>query len=318
MSKTAQSYALYLFVFIVCISCSKDKVPLTNYETENVLIIVMDGARYSETGGDSSHQNTPYLSNDLAPMGIINDNFYNNGPTYTAAGHTAMTTGIYQDINNSGLESPNLPSIFQYYLRDNPEHQEDAWIVASKGKLEVLSNCNQSDWHNKYNPMTNCGIDGLGSGSGYREDSLTYIETLNILQTHEPKLMLVNFREPDYSGHSGDWNNYLQGIIKTDEYIFKLIDFIENDAHYQGKTTVFVTNDHGRHLDNVAEGYVSHGDQCEGCKHINFFTYGPDFKNNTVINHPRGLIDIQATIATLFHLNMPLGEGKVMNELFKE
>ncbi len=79
-----------------------------------------------------------------------------------------------------------------------------------------------------------------------------------------------------------------------------------------------MTNDHGRHLDNVAEGYVSHGDQCEGCKHINFFTYGPDFKNNTVINHPRGLIDIQATIATLFHLNMPLGEGKVMNELFKE
>ena len=130
-------------------------------------------------------------------------------------------------------------------------------------------------------------------------------------------MALVNFREPDFSGHQNNWTNYTKGISDIDEYIYQIWNFIESDDIYKGKTTLFVTNDHGRHLDTVSVGFSGHGDSCEGCRHINFFACGPDFKKNVVIDTPRELIDIPTTIALLMSFNFPSGQGKVMHELFE-
>ena len=134
---------------------------------------------------------------------------------------------------------------------------------------------------------------------------------------YKPNLVLVNFKEPDQAGHSGIWNNYIQGIKDSDKYIYKIWDFINTDPHYKGKTTMFVTNDHGRHLDGVYTGFKDHGCGCDGCRHINFYAYGPDFKKGVVINTGRELIDISATVSELLDFNMPYGKGNVMSELFK-
>jgi phosphopentomutase len=53
-----------------------------------------------------------------------------------------------------------------------------------------------------------------------------------------------------------------------------------------------------------------------GCKHINFFAYGPDFKKSQIINTKRELIDIPATIAELLQFKTVYLKGKVMHELF--
>jgi hypothetical protein len=302
---------------LILVSCTKDKIEAINYQTEHVIIIVMDGARYSETWGDTTHQYIPKLANELAPTGIINTHFYNNGTTSTVPGHTAMTTGRYQGIDNGGAELPQYPSIFQYWNSSYNNNPSKAWVIASKGKLEVLSDCIHPEWNGKYNPLTNCGINAMGTGSGYREDSITYNRAKQLLSSHHPNICIINFREPDYSGHLNNWDSYLYGIQSTDQYIHLLIDFIEADPIYAGKTTVFVTNDHGRHLNTVSSGFSSHGDGCEGCRHILFYAYGPDFKKDEVISVQRELIDIPATIAELLHFDMPYGEGRVMYELFE-
>lgn len=307
----------YFFITILVVSCTKDKVESRNYKTEHVIVIVMDGARYSETWGDESHQYIPHLANELAQIGIINTQFYNNGPTFTIPGHTAMTTGFYQEINNGGIEFPNRPSIFQCFSHKFNKAPNKSWVIASKGKIEVLADCMDSNWKGLYKPLSNCGIHALGPGSGYRHDSITYKKTIDILSTYHPELVIINFREPDFSAHNNDWNQYTQGIKSTDEYIYQLIQFIESDSTYHESTTVFVTNDHGRHLDDIGNGFIDHGDDCEGCRHINLFTYGPDFKQNTILSLNRELIDIPATIAELLHFPMPHGTGRVMNELFK-
>ena len=82
------------------------------------------------------------------------------------------------------------------------------------------------------------------------------------------------------------------------------------------QTTLFVTNDHGRHLDGKKDGFISHGDKCEGCRHINFFAYGPDFKSNQIINVERELIDIPATVAGRMGFCIEKTKGDVMTELF--
>jgi len=307
------SFAI-LLILLVSFSCKKEtRAP--GYLTENVIIVVIDGPRYSETWGDSTHQNIPRLSNQLSEFGVVNTQFYNNGPTYTLAGHTAITTGFYQEIDNSGKELPMYPSIFQYWIAKYLNRNELSWIIASKDKLEVLNNCQFIDFNNKYEPSTDCGISGLSSG--YRDDSVTLDVLIKVLSEKRPKLTLVNFRDPDYSAHSNDWNKYLQGIRSTDEYLYQIWEYIQNDCYYKGKTTLFVTNDHGRHLDSIADGFASHGDGCSGCRHINLYAFGPDFKQGVITNTQRELIDLSATISELLHLNMEFGEGKIMYELFE-
>ena len=303
---------ILLVLPLVLISCSKDS--LKEYKTENVIIIVVDGVRYSETWGDTTHQYIPYFSNEIADFGVVNTEFYNNGKTYTTPGFTAITTGNYQEINNSGQESPAYPSIFQYLIKKDSISNESAWIINSKDKLAVLGNCQESDWKDKYIPLSDCGIDGLGSGK--RHDTLTLARFFNVMSEYHPKLTLLGFREPDFSGHTNSWEDYLQEIKNTDEYIYRVWNYIQNDSHYAGTTTLFITNDHGRHLDGVGDGFQSHGDECEGCRHINFFAFGPDFKKG-VIDIRREQIDIPATIAEILQFNPEYIEGEIMYELFE-
>ena len=286
------------------------------YKTENVIVIVMDGPRYTETWGDSTHKHIPHMANDMAMYGVIYTGFRNNGPTYTCAGHTGLTTGIYQRIDNGGREYPKNPSMFQYWLKATGKRRKAAYVISSKDKLAILTNCKNRKWKDQYRPYSNCGENGLQSG--YRTDLTTYENSIEILKKDKPNLLLINFKEPDTWGHAGNWERFLLGIEKTDEYIYKIFQFIQSNEQYKNKTTIFVTNDHGRHLDGRKDGFVSHGDRCEGCRKLNMFAYGPDFKSNVITNVTREIIDVPVTIGELMGFKIRKSKGQIMTELFKD
>lgn len=310
--KTFIPGVILIFSFHSCESFSSD----SEYKTLNVVIIIIDGARYSESWGDTSGVNIPNMKS-ISHTGILYTNFYNNGPTYTLSGHTSITTGNYQEINNLGREIPQSPSLFQYWNKIYSKNFPISRIFASKDKLAVLSDCEDTSFNGNYRPSDDCGINGTGVGSGFRHDSVTLRRALNALKTEHPRLLLISFREPDFSAHQNNWQAYINGIKNTDNYVYQLWDFIENNSFYQDKTALFITNDHGRHLDSVSDGYVSHGDTCNGCKHISLLALGPDFKRGEVLTNRRELIDIPATIAEILRFSMPAGHGKIMNEIFK-
>jgi len=313
--------ALILFVIFSLSFCdfqghNTEPVSAPKYRTKNALIIIMDGARYSETWGDSTHTNIPFISGEIAPEAVVNTAFYNDGPTYTLAGHSSITTGYYAEINNSGLENPGHPSVFQYFNKSNGSKENLSWIVTSKDKLSVLSDCTDPAWNHQFNPLFNCGTTGTGTGCGYRNDSLTCVKALEVLGNQHPRLMLVNFEEPDGSGHSGVWRDYISSITKTDKYIYQLWSFLQHDKFYKSNTAIFITNDHGRHIDGVQSGFNNHGCPCDGCRHLFFVATGPDFKQGETINHHYDLVDIPTTIAAL--MGFPFsGEGEVMTEILK-
>lgn len=306
---------ILLILVLISTSCERDSFEIY-YITQNVIIVVIDGARYSETWGDSSFSNIPKMKL-LSETGVLFTNFFNNGPTYTASGHVSITTGYYQEINNFGLEIPEYPSIFQYWNKKNLRNLAVSKILTSKDKLSVLSDCKDSSYNGIYRPMIDCGINGTGVGSGNRHDSITLHRALNVLTFEHPRLLLISFREPDYSAHQNNWPAYIEGIKNTDGYVDKIWKLLEKDNFYKGKTAMFVTNDHGRHLDNVSDGFVSHGDTCNGCKHISLLVLGPDFKKGEIMTKQRELIDISATIAEILKFSVPTGHGSIMNELFK-
>ena len=300
---------------LLVFSCTSDKVQLRTFQTENVIIVIIDGPRYSETWGNTGYTNIP-VRDSLLQYGILLTNFHNDGATYTIPGHTAITTGNYQSIDNYGFETPIFPSIFQYYLKSTGNPSNQACIVASKDKLNVLSNCISTEYQNVYRPWFDCGVNGDGTG-GYRPDSVTLVNAINVLNISQPRLMLIAFKDPDYYAHQGDSLGYINGIKNTDNYVGAIWTYIQSNPFYKDKTTLIVTNDHGRHFDGHVNGYVGHGDDCESCRHIEFFALSPDFKQNTLLSTAYSQIDISATIAEMLHFSIPYGKGRVMTELFK-
>lgn len=305
--------AITAILVLVCkTSCTKEQ---DNHKTETlpkVVIIVMDGARYTETWGDLTHKYIPFLADSIAPLSSIYTNFNNIGVTSTLPGHTALTTGNYENITNNGTVLPTNPSIFQHFEK---KYNEKGWIISSKDKLSVLSNCLNTEWHNQYNPFFDCGKEGLGEGYGYRHDSVTYKKALWILDVFQPRLCLISFKEPDSSGHSGNWESYIQALRTTDSLVYMLFDKLRTNPFYKNQTTVFITNDHGRHLDGIKDGFKSHGDTCSGCRHCMLFIYGSQIKKGIQLDTLRSFIDVPATIAYLLNFTLPDRQGEIMEEI---
>jgi len=307
---------ILLGIIPVLLSGCYKSLPVTEFKTKNVIIVVMDGARYTETWGDVGHPFIPNLANRIAPAGVVLTDFRNLGTTVTVPGHAGILTGRNSTISNDGLQSPEYPTIFQEWLDQSGNPSQFCQIISSKDKIAALATCQMLQWKLKKKPQTNCGVNGKGVGSGYREDEETLQVAMDKLLNERPNLTLISFKQPDEIAHAADWPGYLEKIKEVDSLIGKVWDFINTDPYYKGTTTLIVTNDHGRHEGSNDGDFVNHGDQCEGCTHLMFFAAGPDFKADYSSSEPRDQRDVAATVAYLMGFTMPDSQGNVMNELF--
>lgn len=285
-----------------------------SYKTKYLVVFVIDGPRYTETFGDSSYTLIPHLGKDMKKEGVLYTHFMNNGVTNTTPGHTAIMTGVYQKLTNDGKHLPKNPSFMQYYLKASNADKSDAWVLSSKGKLQVLSNTKNKVWWNKYIPNVYCGLNG--NGVDYGGDAGTWRKMEEIFTVGSPKLTLINLLAADANAHQGDWEGYKNGIKACDDYLYKFWNLIQSNPKMRNQTALLVTNDHGRHLDGHKDAFKSHGDKCYGCRHISLLAIGPDFKKNVTLDTPGELIDISKTISEMFHFDMPSSKGRVLTELF--
>ncbi|MBC3542392.1 sulfatase-like hydrolase/transferase [Rufibacter sediminis] len=314
---------LFLGVFSSCLSTSPTTPPAVlsassqqpnhaAYATKNVVLVVIDGVRYSDSWGDSSLANIPRMARELAPKGVFHPQFYNKGVTKTNPGHVALTTGHHQRIQNNGGELPELPSVFHYYRQHTGAPATKAWVITSKDKLEILARTNSTDSAAQFAPATSSGKNGLGTG--YRPDTTTIRIAKQVFSQHKPQLVLINLREPDSEAHEGNWDGYIKAIQQSDRLVADLWKWLQKQPGYKNTTTLLVTNDHGRH---TGERFEDHGDNCEGCRHISLLVMGPDVKAGTVASKPRSQVDVAATMADLLGVPLPKRDGEPMRELFK-
>ncbi|TNE55259.1 MAG: sulfatase [Bacteroidetes bacterium] len=283
------------------------------FKTKYHIILVLDGPRWSETFGDSSYQYIPNMGRILKKEGTLFTNFRNEGSTYTNSGHTALCTGVHQNIPNNGKKLPKNPSIFQYLIKQRKLDKRKAWILTSKGKLEMLANTKNKDWWNTYMPSTYCGH--KGSGIGYPDDHVGWPIFKSIIQEHKPVLTLINLLNIDVWGHANNWEKYLTSIRDLDGMALDLWKMIQQDPEMKNQTALYITNDHGRHLDGHKDGFKSHGDGCEGCRHISLLALGPDIAKNKEVDRKYDQVDLTATIACMLGVEMSTGKGKAIPEL---
>lgn len=79
-----------------------------------------------------------------------------------------------------------------------------------------------------------------------RHDMLTYISSMEYIQSHHPKVLFLGFGETDEEAHAGNYASYLQKAAMVDKMIGDLYAYVQSDPFYKGNTTFIITTDHGR------------------------------------------------------------------------
>lgn len=291
---------IFLGVILITAGCE--------YQTQNLFVVVLDGARYSETLGDTTenHSIIPHIWNDLRPLGSINTSFYNLGVTVTVPGHTSIESGTWQHLANDGSQRPTQPTFFEYYRQQLGIDSTLTWVIAGKAKLNVCSYSSDTEFGSAYGAMT--------AAKDIKDDQVWDALTTT-MNTYHPRLVLINLPETDAAGHAGNWSQYTSAINNADKIIYNLWSKITSDAYYRNKTSLIVANDHGRH-DDAHGGFKNHGDDCDGCRHIMLLALGPDFNKNYISPNLRSQVDICPTAGILLGFNPAQAIGTPMTELF--
>jgi hypothetical protein len=271
-------------------------------QTQNVLIIIIDGARYTETFGDATHQYIPRIWNQLKPLGTIYTSFYNDGTTETNPGHASILTGTWQAIANNGTELPHKPTVFEYFRKEKSTTQTENYVVLGKDKLNILAYSDYSGYGSAY------GASVQTSTSQY-DDITTLGNIKSVINSFHPHIMITNLAGTDRAGHDGPWSNYVAKLQRADSIVYELWNYIQNDSIYKNKTTVIITNDHGRHTTD----FQSHGDGCEGCRHVATLIIGPNTPPNVIDASTRTQIDIAPTVGNLLKFSTPYADGTVIS-----
>lgn len=271
---------------------------------QNVIIIVVDGSRYSETFGAGSKY-IPHLYNDLKPRGTLYTNCridHKSGSTTTCPGHAAIETGTWQPIDNNGNERPTKPTIFEYIRKEDGVAKSKCYVVTGKSKLNILTYSTYKGYGS--------GFSGTWVGDNDRDDAKTFSKLISVMQNYQPKILVINFSQVDDKAHGGSWNDYISAIKGVDEFIYQLWQHIEKgDWGYTTKnTTMFITNDHGRH-DDAHGGFKNHGDGCDGCTHIMLLALGRGITPNRIIDKKTWQIDIAPTVGDLLSFDLPVKTG---------
>lgn len=275
---------------------------------QKLIIIVIDGARYTETFGDPDHTWIPRMT-QIASEGSIVQDFQNDGITYTNRAIPALWCGAWTLVRDTVYQGKSTqysvkPSIFECFRKQKQEPSENCFYV-----LKYLSSLWLPSFDPDYGPEYWPAFYSQGN-----DDDAVCNNSKYIMDTYRPDLMWVYLADVDHAGHSGDWNYYTSTLWRADSIVGELWEYVNSNPFYQGKTTLIVTNDHGRH-DDEHGGFKNHGCGCEGCRRIQFLAVGPNIKEGFISNQPRQLPDMAVTAAHILGFEMEKSTGQVMHEI---
>ncbi len=270
--------------------------------TKHVVVLVMDGARFDHTFGDPSHQWVPRLWGELAPQGTVIQRFFNNGHTITTSGHATLSTGRRERVLGEDLGQFSDLTVFEALREQRGLPKEATWLIVGKNKL--LHVFSRSIGHRRYAPAI------WGEETN---DPRVAEELWRVLETHRPVLTVAAFPSADVRAHRGDWNGYIAAITGFDTIAAETWRRIQADPVLGGRTTLFITQDHGRQYDD----WTRHGDDSEGSRRIPFVALGPDITVGAVSERERSLRDLGVTVSALLGVSIPGANGEVIEEILK-
>ncbi|HBZ01267.1 MAG TPA: hypothetical protein DEO84_08125, partial [candidate division Zixibacteria bacterium] len=250
----------------------------------------------------------------LSQLGAVQDSAFNDSITVTNFAIPATWMGRFwplQDTTYLGnaIQFCRYPTVWEYA-------RHDLGLPIEK-TIYVTPDYGSSTWQPSFYP---------GYGPSYwphmvqpsvsdNNNQADFDSSIVVLHRDHPVVSYIYLPDTDHAGHSGVWADYIAKIRQADSLVDQIWINIQADSILQNKTTMIVTNDHGRH-DDAHGGFRNHGDSCFGCRHVMLWAIGPDIMPGIHMNTPRASIrDIAHTTGELLGFTTPLSPGRVLTEL---
>lgn len=297
------------------------------FETEYVVLVCVDGIRNSEGLKSAEatplgefpaqHPYMPRLWSEIAPFATHYLNCKNVEMTFTTPGFNTILSGTWQAGPNRSRRDDggffdnrsHEPTVFEYFSQAK---SGTSWAVINK-KNTLLSDFSL---HPLYGHNANTNVVFIDPGRGasrYVSDAEVYAEAVRVVDEEQPKFLFVNFGSVDLGGHSRAFSIYTEAIRNADIHVADLWAHIQAHPLYQGKTTMILTTDHGRHTDHRG-GFTGHGGMCDGCRDLFSLVIGPDTPEGLVVNRRTYQTDFAPTVGRLLGFKTPLATGRAMEE----
>lgn len=285
-----------------------------------VVVVVLDGARLDESFGDgitvtgaATDSLLPVLRARLWPAGTVVRGAWSSGVPITTEAHTELFTGLRQDLATfppaeGAAYKSDVPTLFE--LVGAQGAVDPSVMVVNTVLVEDLAWSAWPDLGEAFGATHRFRTDDAGADLS---DPVVLTELKAWLATHDTRLGFANLHAIDLAGHDGVAEDYEARVRSIDEPLTQLWDWLQATPPYAGNTTLVVLADHGRH---DGDDWSGHGDQCLGCRAIPLFFAGPGIAAGATVDASATLADVARTIAFQLGVDLPLGRGRVLRELF--
>lgn len=231
-----------------------------------------------------------------------------------------LASGRYQEESPEAVEK--LEAL--YKLESQDRRNPFRTVVETKGgkgdpKLAFLADRVESDpastpelrrfwnaWSDYY------GRTGLINPRGDRLLTTLSLWAMRLLQ---PRLMMVNFNDPDYV-HWGNASHYTRGVSIVDDGLRQLWEFAESDPFYRGRTVFIIVPDCGRDSNPFMAVPFQHHFNSKSAHEIFLLAVGPGIERGRVVDREVGQNSVARTVAQLMGFPMPHAEGDTLAEVF--
>jgi len=107
-----------------------------------------------------------------------------------------------------------------------------------------------------------------------RDDGLTFLGTAEYVKVKKPRVLYISFGETDDWAHEGRYDIVLDCARRTDGFVERLWDLLQEMPEYFGKTSLVLTTDRGRGETRV--DWKNHGKDTPGSDRMWIAVMGPD------------------------------------------
>ncbi len=131
----------------------------------------------------------------------------------------------------------------------------------------------------------------------------------------QPRLMIVNFNDPDYV-HWGIKSHYTRGVTIVDEGLRRIYEAAEVQEPYRNRTVFVVVPDCGRDSNPFMSVPYQHHFGSRSAHEVFCVVAGPGIDRGRVVDKPAEQCSVAATVAAVMGFPMPFAEGPALGEVF--
>ncbi|MBI2193667.1 MAG: hypothetical protein HYU36_16955 [Planctomycetes bacterium] len=142
-----------------------------------------------------------------------------------------------------------------------------------------------------------------------RGDELLTELAVRALRELRPRLVMVNYNDCDYV-HWGNLYHYTRGISIMDRGLQRLVEAVESDEEYRGRTVFAIVPDCGRDDNRCMAVPCQHHFGSKSSHEIFALFFGPGVPRGRNIDRTVQQIDAAPTVGRLMGFNTPWAESK--------